>query len=306
MSVAAPPGGMDRRLLLGLAGVVLLAGLGGCSAAGSLSMEPVTDAELAERASLELPTGERPGPDRAVARRAVANGTAETVATRPPVEGDRVYRANGSFYRLSVTVVGTEPGQAVGYLLDGNVSAADAEREGWTVVALEDLPAADREALGPLLERTPPDSDRERVGVRQVYRADEIGDSRLASGTVDAVRYRGELYRVTVTEREDQQLQVYRYEATTVAESAAAYGQQLREGYAFELSGLSEGEQRIVEAAIDGSYYAETDDDQAFAALVDRFRAHEGVVEDEYGGSYVVRYEGQLYWVRLDHSGFEG
>jgi len=297
---------MSRRLLFGLAVVSLLLGLAGCSAAGSISMEPVDDGELAQRASVDLP-GARgpPGVDRDVARRAVENGTATTAGERPPVDTDRVYRHRGAFYRLSTTVVGSEPGRAVDYRLNVSVTEADAEAAGWTVVDYDALPSVDRESLAPIVTTdVPASADRDEVNFAVVYREPEFEASRLVTGEVDAVRHDGDLYRLAVRDRENRTLDVYRYEATTVAESAEAYARQLRDEYEFELSGLSDAERSVVEEATDGAYYAEDDDDEGFGALVDRFRSREAVNGGDTDGNYVVRYDGQLYWVEMRFGAF--
>jgi hypothetical protein len=298
---------MQRRLLVGVAVVALLAGLGGCSSPGSVTMTPVDDAGLAEEASLPLPDGTDPETDRAVARRAVANGTATTVAERPPVEDDRVYRVAGEFYRLSASATGTASGRAVGYLFNGSTTAAPAGAD-WTVVEFETLPAVDREAVGPVVTPDPDGSvARERVGVRVTYTDAEYDASRLATGTVDAVRYGDELYRLTVEERSPVSLVRYRYVATSVAENATAYADQLRETYAVEPSGLSAAERDVLETATDGSgsyYVADGGDDEAFAALVERLRASEPVRATERSGEYLVRYRGQLYWTEVEYGDY--
>lgn len=295
--------GMRRRTVLALALVALLAGLGGCSAEGSLSMQPVDDAGLAEAASEPLPSDGPPGADRDVARRAVENGTATAVGDRPPVDVTLPYRHDGRFYALDYGENGTEPGYDVGIRIDYNASSVDG-----TVVDYRDLPAVDREVLSFLVSRDRPGEERLEpgydVGVGATYtEADAESSVLVPTQAYDAVRYEGEVYPIGV-ESERETLTVYRYEATVVAESAAAYAAQLRDRYAFELSGLSDAERDIVEGALNDTYYIEDSDDEAFASLVDRFRSHEPVAEDDIYGRYVVRYEGQLYWAELDYGSY--
>lgn len=293
---------MRRRTALATLLVALLAGLAGCSAAGSLSMTPVDDRGLAEAASNPVPD-DAPDRDRDVVRRAVENGTATAVGDRPPVDEPLPFRHDGAFYDLDYAENGTEPGYDVEIRVDYNASAVDG-----TVVDYADLPAADRAALSFLdRERRPGESnlqDGYDFGIGTTYSEADAESSVLApTQEYDAVRYDGETYPVDVdADRTD--LTVYRYEATRVAESHEAYAADLRAAHEFELSGLSAAERSIVAESLDDTYYEEDSNDEAFASLVDRFRAQEPVTESESRGSYVVRYDGQLYWVELDYAGY--
>ena len=82
----------------------------------------------------------------------------------------------------------------------------------------------------------------------------------------------------------------------------------MRERFSFELAGLPEAQQDIVETAItDGPYVVDPDEtpSDALVALANRFRSHEqahGLDEDGEGdlsGTYLVRYQGDVYWTTL-------
>jgi hypothetical protein len=99
---------MRRRHLLAFALVALLPALAGCSPAGSLSMAPVDDGELADRASVPVPVdepGETPPDARnreaATIRGAIENGSATITARRPPPEPNLPFRSGGEFYNPS-------------------------------------------------------------------------------------------------------------------------------------------------------------------------------------------------------------
>lgn len=293
---------MDSRTLLAFGLVALLAVTAGCSAEGSLSMQPVDDSELAAEASTEL-TEDPPDRDRAVARNAIANGSATAVGEHPPVDEALPFRHQGRFYAVNYTEADTKPGYEVNVRIDYNASSVDGE-----VVAYDDLSAVDRRLLDDALRRT--DLPEERLqpgydfGVGHTYTDGEADSSVLVGDhEYDAVRYEGEIYPIAVSV-ERTTLTVYRYEATVVANSSEAYARQLRDRYEFELSGLSDGEREIVEDALNDTSYMENDDNEAFASLVDRFRAHEPVEETEYRGSYVVRYDGQLYWAEMHYGSY--
>jgi len=295
---------MDRRLLSTVALLAVLAMLGGCAhPSGMLSMQPVDDVDLAEEASQSLPEDDdpRPGFDSGVARRAIENGSATTVAPRPPVEPGLPFRHDGRFYNVTHTVTGTTPGYSTGVEIDYNASSVEG-----SVVAYEDLPAVDRDRIEFLVtnprERHEPGYD---FGVGVVYTESEAESSVLVTEQeYDAISYEGETYPIRVEDPERVELDNYRYEATVVAESAEAYGSFLREEYAFTLSGLSDAEQSVVDEAANGTYYAGSADEQGFASLVERFRSRQAVTSDEFGGSWVVRYDGQLYWAEMDYGAY--
>ncbi|WP_123537507.1 hypothetical protein [Halosimplex salinum] len=294
---------MRRRTVLALALVALLAGLSGCSAEGSLSLTPVDDRGLAEEASNSLPTDAPPDDDRVVVRRAVENGSATAIGERPPVDEQLPFRHEGRFYALDYAESGTAPGYDVGIRIDYNASSVDG-----TVVDYEDLPAVDRETLEFVITRDRPGDERLEpgydVGVGATYTEGDAESSVLVpTQEYDAVRYDGETYPVDV-EAERETLTVYRYEATEVAESHEVYADSLRERHEFELSRLSDAEREVVGGALNDTYWVEDDDNEAFDSLVDRFRAQEPVEETDYRGSYVVRYDGQLYWAEVDYGSY--
>lgn len=294
---------MDRRLLSTVALFAVLAMLGGCAhPSGMLSMQPADDVDLAEQASRTLPDDDpRPGFDSDVARRAIENGSATTVSPRPPVESGLPLRHDGQFYDVSYTVTGTTSGYRAGVEIDYNASSVDG-----SVVAYRDLPAVDRERVE-LLVRNP----RDRLepgydfGVGVTYTESEAESSVLVTEQeYDAIRYQGETYPIRVEDSEQVELNNYRYEAAVVADSPEAYGSFLREEYAFTLSELSDAEQSAVDEAANGTYYAGSSDEQGFASLVERFQSHRAVTADEHGGSWVVRYDGQLYWAEMDYGAY--
>jgi hypothetical protein len=294
---------MRHRTALALALVALLAGLSGCSAEGSLSLTPVDDRALAEEASHALPTDAPSDEDERVVRRAVENGTATAVGADPPVNESLPFRHDGRFYAVGYAENGTEPGYDVGIRIDFNASSVDG-----AVVDYEELPVVDRDTLEFVLTQRPPDEDALEpgydFGVGAVYTESDAESSVLVpTQEYDAVRYEGEIYPVDV-EAERTELTVYRYEAELVAESHEVYADSLRERYEFELSGLSQGERDLVNGSLNGTYWVEDSDNEAFDALVDRFRAHEPVEETDYGGFYVVRYDGERYWAEIDYGSY--
>jgi len=297
-----------RRTLVALA-LLAMAALAGCAEpAGTLRIEPVNDTELAELASHPTNASDVP-PDayheireRGIARRAIENGSVSVTTVRPPIDAAKPYEYRGAYYDLSYEQVGAQPGVETEVEIDYNETEPEGPR-----VAFSELSAADREKLGPTLD-TDPRVFRSgaEIGARVTYAEPAAANSTLLShaGGPVVVVHESEEYALTVAETRDTTLEIYRYEATQRAGSAEAYAEDLRDEYAFTLSGLSDAEASIVEEALDGSYYADDTDDEGFAALVDRFRDRDGIRKDEYSGDFLVRYEGGLYWVEMDYGAF--
>ena len=292
---------MDKRIVLGLVLVAFLAVTAGCSAAGSLSMESVDDAGLAAEASESVASESEA--DRALVRDAIENGSAATVAERPPVDEPLPFRHDSRFYDISYAETGTEPGYRADIRIDYNASSVEGD-----VVDHDQLPAVDKAVVSELVERA--DTPEKRLqpgydfGAGQVYNETEADSSVLVTTQAyDAVRYGGEVYPVDV-DSETETLTIYRYESELVAESATEYATALRDRYEFELSGLSDTEREVVKDALNDTNYIEDDDDEGFASLVERFRDHESVVQDDHYGYYVVVYEGQLYWAEMDYGSY--
>ena len=294
-----------RRALRTLCVLALLLPVAGCSAAGSLDMTAVNDTRLASEASRALPEADDAG---AVDRRelvvgAVTNGSATANGTSPPVGTDGLpYAVDGAYYDLSAEPVGNHTAWAVDAKVDYNGSTTG------PVVDYGDLPPADRALVDTLL---PPRTDRRvpgyEFGAGARYTAAEAAASALRSGEYTAVRYEGKSYPVAV-DSERVTVTTYRYTAAEVAPSADAYAASLRESYLFTLptADLSSAEREVLAGATEATYYAESTDDEAFRSVLGRFRSHEAVRSDEYAGSWVVRYDGTVYWADLRYDGFAG
>jgi hypothetical protein len=298
---------MRRRLTLALGALAFLALLAGCSAAGSVDLRAVNDTELAADASrspdrLADRARESDRSPAAVVRSAIENGSTTVTAVEPPVDEGLPFAVDGAYYDLNWTVVKRQSARAVSLAIDYNGSDPDG-----SVVAYGDLPAVDRELLDAVLPpRDEPLRPGPEVGTGAVFTDAELNRSMLVgTDTYDVVRYGGERYPVTVEDVRPVTVGTYRYEAARVAANASAYAAQLRRDYAFTLSNLSEAERSVLEeAAGSGGYYAESDDDDAFAAVLDRFRSHAAIERDRASGLWLVRYDGRLYAADLTFGGF--
>ena len=293
---------MERRQLVAVGSLLVLVVLGGCSAAGSLDMEPATDATVATEASRSVPEpDDSPTESDSVVRAAIENGTVDGRSQEPLVDHGLPYRSDGRYYNISSSVVDRQPGTAYRLGIDYNGTAPPN-----ATVAYENLTARDRAAVDAVL---PPVPVRAEPGpdyhFSATYNATERDQSAMLAPDVEAVRYRGETYPLVVTEIRSMILVTRQYTATVVANSTAAYAEHLRSEYRFELSGLSDAERAVVTAAINETYYAETDDDEAFASVLNRFQRHEAVHSNEYRGVWLVRYRGESYVAELSYESFD-
>ncbi|NHN61211.1 MULTISPECIES: hypothetical protein [Halorussus] len=303
---------MDRREFLASGATLAIAVAGGCTGcarapAASLHMEQITDAGIAEKVTYRLDEG--PSERNRLVADAVENDSATVGDTDPPLPANRSVVYDDAVYRLSREVVASAPATAFSFTLDP-VDESVSESE---TVRFEDLPAVDREKFA---ARGWADGGFLGVGSSLRYREGEISESALVPEPEHSVivwnaETRG---RFEVDGSRETSLKTYRYEAEQVNPSAEAYGATIRERYAFELSGLSSEERDVVSQAIEdeGGYYVPGGEKPPDAVwnLGERFRSQEEVryawEDDEddspsgrVDGTYVVRYDGEVYWTRI-------
>lgn len=289
---------MRRRSFLATAATAVALPLAGCAhpADGSLSMGALDgDSAIADRYAGS--TADLPQDRRALLAAAIAGEAPTREGRYPPYESDRPLAHEGAYYRISHEVVDSRT--AIQYTIQVDYDPASAPSP---VIAYEDLPAVDREALGELLppRGDPPDSDGFDVG--RSYRYPDVSESVLVpEPEYEGISHDGSTYRVGIEGSREVTVQTYEYGAERVADSAAELGQQLREQYLFTLSGLSDAEREIVDEAIDGSYFPDGEASDAFRSLADRFRTRDGIETTEHGGTWLARYDGTIYWTDLQY-----
>jgi hypothetical protein len=294
---------MDRHRVFTVGSVLLVVLLAGCSAAGSLEMQSTADdVELAEQFSRPTAvSGDEPVDHRQIARRAIENGSTTARSRDPLIEPGLPFAAEGRYYDVSSTVVGRQPGTAVTLEIDYNGTVRDNETVGYSNLSARDRALVD----GVLPPKIPPRTDGYDFGTSRTYNETELNRSVLLTAAYDAVRYEGETYPINVRDTRSVTIRTYRYTASMVADSSAVYANELREEYLFTLSGLSEGERTVVEAAINDTYYAESTDDAQFRSVLETVRQHDAVQRNEYRGRWLVRYEGVVYVASLSYERFD-
>lgn len=313
---------MRRRALLA-GGTALLPTLAGCAGLGRsdlaaeaptarLSMTPVSDADVARRVHYALESGEvDAGTDRAtLMNRLTSDGEATTERVDPLLPDDRPVVYDGTVYRLAREVVEETPATVFSVKID--IVDGD-ERDGRTV-AFPDLPAVDRRVL----EREGfADGEPVGVGTTVLYTDAEVEASVLVPETdVSIIEWpeHGSEAEWVVDDGYDRTLKRFRY---SVAEStpASEVGADLRERFAWTLSGLPDAERDLVERAIEATaaedehgYVVVPDEtpSPAFTSLAERFSRHgqvrgpgEETPDTGLSGTYLVHYDRSLYWTVL-------
>lgn len=324
---------MHRRSLLRIGTAIGAAGIAGCGSlpgdqasgtghhpVASLRMLPVTDAEITERVygRIAADTSERA----AIVRDAVANGTATFEERRPPLrDGERVVFEE-TLYEMSMTVENREPAMVYPIVLENLTHENVTPAPGADRRRFENLPDIDRTVFR---EHHLAEGKTLGVGTNFVYTDAEAERSVLVppSGYTIIEWESGARGQFSLRQdSHDTQLSTYRYTVETITESAGAYGRELRDKYVLGLSEVPEGEADILRTATtsaDGHQVPHgSTPTESFQSLANRFqgarditdgeRTGGGEVEDEQGqgqdrtqrsGTYLVRFDAQVYWTRL-------
>lgn len=307
---------MERRELLAAGAAFAATAVGGCTGCASaplasLSMERVSDVEIAERTTYRLDA--EPGtPRHDLVSATVENESTIVNDTEPPLRSGEPFVFEGSVHELSYEVVESTPATTFAITLD----PVESEPDSVETVRYEELPAVDRAKF----RERGWDGDDTFLGFgsRLLYRDDEVPASALVPEPERPVVVWDEdtRGRFAVDGSYSSPVQTYRYSSSVVHPSAAEFGREVRREFAFTLDGLSSGERDLVSSAISErqiTVAAGESIPDAWWRLADRFRPQPEVRrqreesttrERTASGRYVVRYEGAVYWTRfhLDRS----
>lgn len=321
---------MRRRALLGSVAGLLSTALAGCTGTSltgsdaafgvaeaptvSFEMTPMSDAELASRVLYTIQREDGAG-DRADLLDDILDGGTSIPGTREPLPTDREILYEETIYRLSHEI--TERTPATRYSVKVDIVQKDSIPESKTV-NFADLPKVDREIFA---ERGFDDGDTVGIGTTLLYTDEEREQSALVPESEYSyiVWENGNRAEWVVDDAYETEIKTFDYAAEQV-DTAADYGRKMREQFAFELSDLSEKQVEIVETAIGPgnsetatgqSGYVVGSDETAppeMVSLAEQFRDREHAHSldedpDDYraglNGSYLVRYEGEVYWTTL-------
>ena len=269
--------------------------LAGCSdPAGTIRLTDVSDdTSLADRWAFDV--DQFGDADRRLITGAVADDPdrATVVDNGPPLEVTRPVAADGRYYDIGYSA--SNEREASQYAIDAR---PDPNPTPERTVAFEDLPAVDREKLDTLVDPDVELSDSgEVLGVVALYTdGEEAASVVVPEPEYDGITRGGRTFAIEVSEPETVTVADYRYRAELLAETDAALAAIARERYRFEFEGLTDEQRAILDEAKDGEARSADPPSEAFADLVAQFEAHGGIEHDEYGGTWLVRYDGVDWW----------
>lgn len=305
----------SRRCFLQIGVSTLVASVAGCTGLGSsngalgVAEAPTARLEMIGLADAALPpkvlysVGVEDGPDRrARLFERILDGGTTVQGTRPPLPEEQHIFYDDAVYQLSHDVVEQTPATRYSVKVDiveGSVTDAEA-------IQFAELPEVDREEFD---EHGLADGDPIGIGTTFLYTDAEREQSVLVPDSEYSfiVWENGAQAEWVVDDAYDTTLNTYEYTATQV-DTAAEYGRRMRERFAFALSNLSDAQRDIVETAISEEQYVVGPDEtppSPLVALTDQFRDHEQAHgldeagESDLSGTYLVRYDGKVYWTTL-------
>jgi hypothetical protein len=279
---------MRRRQFLASGTALLPVVVAGCGhPAVVLDLNDATADDIANEVST---TAEPGSAEYTVVSSALENGSAERSGRYELFDRVDTVRVGDAFYEVSETRLGSSDVTVYEVRIDFDPADSTPERG---EIEYDDLPETDRQRLEPIVsEDVPSGGDGDDIGVGYGT-ASEVGNESafVPDPQYDVLVHDGNRYRVTVDSRTASETR-YRYEVTEVAPGVDQFADRIREQYLFTLEGLSDAEREVVAEAIDGAYF---EDDDAFRSVVERIRAHEGISEDDFYGTWLLEYEGVEY-----------
>jgi hypothetical protein len=238
--------------------------------------------------------------ERALVADAVADGTA-TYATygRRPLSDGAFVAYDGAFYRVESSAAAVEQVPAFRTRIEwerGQAAPADA-----TVVALDDLPAVDREvflgAVGGSEEKGLPE---EGLSVRE-YPAPypDGGDQSRLVGRVTWVRWRDRTFRVEVAGESTTtaERRTYRYAVERVAATDAEFREHVADAYLVSLDDAPKPQRAIVRRALDDGYEECEPASDALAGLRERLERATTLPNDS--GEWYVALDGRRFRLEI-------
>lgn len=270
-------------------------------------MKAASALEIAEAVTYDIGKEHR-GDQRELAISTIEEGPTTVTASHTPFPANAPFIYGGSVHELSY-----EDGETF-EATEFRISLSETDEEPAETIAYDDLPEVDAEKFAGYGwdDGAPFEVD----SIPFVYRKESQEESVLVPdpdyGGISWEDTKAEVAVEGVTEKEFTE---YEYTVETVADSVEAYGNAIREEYEFTLSDPPEEEEQIVAEAIeqeDGYVVEEGVLPESFGDLIDRITAHDEVPgatdpqedppddeEHPLSGSYVVRYDGTVYWSEL-------
>jgi hypothetical protein len=280
-----------RQILAG--GTALLSGsFAGCALpSNSIRVQEATPEEIVEDVSMRVDVESK---EHDVIRSAVKNGTATRTGQNRWFDRRNTVLLNQTVYTVNETRLASE--KATRYEVGIDFTPENTSSE-LGVIRYNKLPPTDRRQLNRTLSRGSTEKILGELNVE--YEPTVEGTNRsvfVPKQQYDILQYNGELYRVTV-EREFSSDVEYQYEVTEITGNVEGFAEQLRDKHLFTLDGLSPAEQAVIEEAIEtGEVAWESEDSES---VVSKIREHRALKEDDYSGTWLMKYDGGEYLVSL-------
>ncbi|WP_440991205.1 hypothetical protein [Haloarchaeobius baliensis] len=242
------------------------------------------------------------GEHRSLVSEAVREDASTVESVHPPLSSGTVLIYDDVVYALTFEVVDSQPATTYSLAVD-DVDWTGVSGDGPSI-QFSELPPVDREKLAARGLGEPPTSLG--VGAPTLYTESEEESSVLVpEPEYRIIEWEDDAGRLRILGQHPSPIETLRYTADEVAASPAAYGQRFIDEHAFQLTSLSDEERRIVENAFyRRRAYTVADDESitdAVRSLVARFRPRESLRQsgDDMSGTYLVWYDGSLYWTQL-------
>lgn len=235
---------------------------------------------------------------------AVAEGEATfTTYSFDPLR-ERVYVHRDGYYRIDRSVASTRRITVHRFSLDAVTTCGDPVPTDTEVIAYEDLSEPDRRAFVHGHEQHLDDDVCFGASYFYHYESDAaVESSVLVDGPRTFVRYRGDVYDVEFSRTHSAEEITYRFVATKLGESLAAYAETVAPEVAWlvDPDSLSAEEREFLDRLIENGYYRE---ENPIPASVDavanavRRNAYAHGRSDE----YYLRYEGTYYGAKISEA----
>lgn len=216
-------------------------------------------------------------PERALVGDAVEEGpvAVDLYAGSPPLDDDAYVEYDGTYYETATSQVDTTEIPAV--VTNVEWEKGQEAPDGSDVVAFDDLPESDREALrfavyGGRFDRERHGHPREGLSVREapIPYPSGTGDSVLVGDGERWVRWNDRTYRVWTAGETTTTRNRFHVEVTAVAGDADAFREHVAEHHLLELADLSSAGREVLREATEGTYEECEPASEGLAALQSR------------------------------------
>lgn len=273
----------------------------------SLKMDPISAGEVSRRVTYDIGLEHRKS-EQIIAASVINNGSQIIRTVNRPFPENRPFIFDGSIYELSYNILEVESAKKFRMTLSG----IEDINQKMNKTQYRDLPNPDKKVLkrhgwdngGPFKVSE----------VEVIYDESNISDSVLVpTPEYSVIEWgSGSLAQVTVENADFTQINTYKYISQKINDSVTDFGRSIISKYSFGLEDLPPSQESIILKAIEQGYEViKGSPPKAFRQLSNRFDREEEVEfvykseksDSSVSGSYIVRYDNQVYWTELFYPG---